>query len=167
MKIISLKLTDFKPIKNIEIDNLGDVVIIAGANGAGKTRLKQAIIQSIQGNPIMDLTIQATRKDETEKYFNGNEIKLTKGIQNQLFNAYINSRKYGQGKYVGSVVQIDSKRTLETIKYNQINYLVTDPDDADTPWNWGYSPFVNRWREFMNYIHQKVAVFHPKSQDNF
>lgn len=162
MKITSLKLTDFKPIKNIEIDNLGDVVIIAGANGAGKTRLKQAIVQSIQGNPIMDLTIEATRKDETEKYFNGDVINLTKGVQNQTFNTYINSRKYGQGKYVGSVVQIDSKRTLETIKYNQISYLVTDPDDADTPWNWGYSPFVNRWREFMNYIHQKVAAHKNK-----
>lgn len=162
MKISSLKLIDFKPIKNVEIDNLGDVVIIAGANGSGKTRLKQAIVHSIQGNPIMDLTIQATRKDEAEKYFNGQKIKLVTRQQNQLFKKYINSRKYGQGKYVGSVVQIDSKRTLETISYNQISYQVTDPDDVDTPWNWGYSPFVDRWREFMNYIHQKVAAHKNK-----
>lgn len=162
MKISSLKLIDFKPIKNVEIDKLGDVVIIAGANGAGKTRLKQAIVQSIQGNPIMDLTIQATRKDEADKYFNGQEIKLVTGQHNHLFNNYINSRKYGKGKYVGSVVQIDSKRTLETINYNQISYQVTDPDDVDTPWDWGYSPFVNRWREFMNYIHQKVAAHKNK-----
>ena len=49
MKITYLKLTDFKPIKNIEIENLGDIVIIAGANGSGKTRLKQAIVQSPVG----------------------------------------------------------------------------------------------------------------------
>lgn len=162
MKLSSLKLTDFKPIKNIEIDELGDVVIIAGANGSGKTRLKHAIVQSIQGNPIMDLKIQATRKEEAEKYFNGQEIRLVNRQPNQLFKKYINSRKYGQGKYVGSVVQIDSKRTLEAITYNQINYQVTDPDEVDTPWNWGYSPFVNRWREFMNYIHQKVAAHKNK-----
>ena len=162
MKISSLKLIDYKPIKNIEIDDLGDVVIIAGANGAGKTRLKQAIVASVQKNPIMDLTIQATRKEEAEKYFQGQELKLTKGQQNQVFREYINSRKYGQGKYVGSLVQIDSKRTLETISYNQISYQVTDPDDTDTPWNWGYSPFINRWKEFMNYIHQKVAAHKNK-----
>ncbi|WP_439185172.1 AAA family ATPase [Carboxylicivirga taeanensis] len=162
MKISSFKLIDFKPIKNIEIDNLGDVVIIAGANGSGKTRLKQAIVQSIQNTPIMDLTIQATRKDEAEKYFNGHEVKLINRQQNQQFKNYINSRKYGQGKYVGSLVQIDSKRTLETISYNQISYQVVDPDDTETPWNWGYSPFVNRWREFMNYIHQKVAAHKNK-----
>ena len=70
MKIKSIKLIDYKPIKNIEIDNLGDVVIVAGANGAGKTRLKEAIVTSIQSNPIMDLTIEATRKEEADpKYF--------------------------------------------------------------------------------------------------
>ena len=66
MKIKSIKLTDHKPIKNIQIDNLGDVVIIAGANGAGKTRLKHAIVESIQSNPIMDLIIEATRKEEAD-----------------------------------------------------------------------------------------------------
>jgi ABC-type cobalamin/Fe3+-siderophores transport system ATPase subunit len=163
MRIKSLKLTDHKPIKNIEIDNLGDVVIIAGANGAGKTRLKHAIVQSIQSNPIMDLIIEATRKEEIEaKYFNADTIELKKGLQNHQFIQYINSRKYGQGQYVGSLVQIDSKRNLETIKYNPISYQVTDPDDADTPWNWGYSPFIDRWRDFMNYIHQKVAAHKNK-----
>ncbi len=163
MRIKSLKLTDHKPIRNIEIDNLGDVVIIAGANGSGKTRLKHAIVQSIQSKPIMDLTIEATRKEEAdEKYFNADTIELKKGIQNPQFAQYINSRKYGQGQYVGSLVQIDSKRNLETIKYTPISFQVTDPDDADTPWNWGYSPFIDRWRDFMNYIHQKVAAHKNK-----
>lgn len=163
MRIKSIKLTDHKPIKNIEIDNLGDVVIIAGANGAGKTRLKHAIVASIQENPIMDLTIEATRKEEADpKYFNAESINLTKATPNPIFTQYINSRKYGQGKYVGSLVQVDSKRNLETLKYNQISYLVTDPDDVDTPWNWGYSSFIDRWRDFMNYIHQKVAAHKNK-----
>jgi len=163
MKIKSISLSDHKPIKKIEIDNLGDVVIIAGANGAGKTRLKHAIVTSIQANPIMDITIEATRKEESDpKYFNADSINLTKGAQNPIFTQYINSRKYGQGKYVGSLVQIDSKRNLETLQYNQITYLVADPDDTDTPWNWGYSPFIDRWRDFMNYIHQKVAAHRNK-----
>ncbi|MEO0900107.1 MAG: hypothetical protein AAFY71_27070, partial [Bacteroidota bacterium] len=163
MRIKSLQLTDFKPIKNVQLDNLSDIVIIAGANGAGKTRLKFAIVTSIQNNPIMDITIEATRKEEaSNKYFNSQTITLSKGAQNQVFKSYINSRKYGQGKYVGSVVQIDSKRNLETISYSQVNYQVVDPDDNDTPWNWGYSPFINRWRDFMNYIHQKVAAHRSK-----
>ena len=163
MKIKSLKIGDYKPIKNIEIDNLGDIVIIAGANGAGKTRLKEAIVATIQNNPLMEIEIEATRKEESdEKYFGAQSLLLTKGARNQKFVNYINTRKYGQGKYVGSLVQIDSKRNLETIKYNQISFQVADPDETETPPTWGYGRFIDRWRDFMNYIHLKVAAHNNK-----
>lgn len=163
MKIKSLKIDNYKPIKNIEIDNLGDVVIIAGANGAGKTRLKEAIVATIQNNPLMEIEIEATRKEEADpKYFGAEKILLAKKTQNPKFVNYINTRKYGQGKYVGSLVQIDSKRNLETIKYNQISFQVADPDDAETPPTWGYGRFIDRWRDFMNYIHLKVAAHNNK-----
>lgn len=46
MKIQALKISDYSPIKNFEIDNLGNIVIIAGTNGSGKSRLMQAIINT-------------------------------------------------------------------------------------------------------------------------
>jgi len=105
MKIKNLKLVNFKPIKNIELSDLGSTVIIAGANGAGKTRLKEAIVNTLQGNPVMDMTIEATRKEEEEaKYFGSNSIEVKQGQKNQILVNYINSRKYGAGKYVGSLV---------------------------------------------------------------
>jgi predicted ATPase len=163
MKIKSLNIENYKPIKKIEIDELGDVVIIAGANGSGKTRLKEAIVATIQNNPLMDIEIKATRKDEAEeRYFGADILQLRKNQKNQKLINYINTRKYGKGKYVGSLIQIDSKRNLETIKYNKIDYLVTDPDDIETPSTWGYNKFIDRWRDFMNYIHLKVAAHSNK-----
>ena len=167
MRIKSFKITDFKPIKNIEMGSLGDIVIIAGANGAGKTRLKQAIVQTLQGNPIMDMTIEATRKEEEEpKYFNGTSIEVKKGQQNQVLKNYINSRKYGAGKYVGSLVQIDSNRSIQSISYNQVNWLGGDPDDALAPSNFYFSAFSGRWQNFVNYIHQKSASRDKKLADS-
>ncbi|GAB5464666.1 MAG: hypothetical protein Kapaf2KO_01020 [Candidatus Kapaibacteriales bacterium] len=163
MKIKSLKIEDYKPIKKIELDNLGDVVIIAGANGAGKTRLKEAIVATIQNNPLMEIEIEATRKGEADtKYFGAEKIMLEYNTLNRKFVNYINTRKYGQGKYVGSLVQIDSKRNLETIQYNKISFQVSDPDDTETPPTWGYGRFIDRWRDFMNYIHLKVAAHNNK-----
>lgn len=114
MRVKSLQITDYKPIKNIQLDNLSDIAIIAGANGAGKTRLKSAIIASLQSTPLMKITMEATRKEEASpKYFNSQTIIINKGRQNQIFRNYINSRKYGKGKYIGSVVQIDSKKIMD------------------------------------------------------
>lgn len=158
MKIKNLKLVDFKPIKNIELNDLGSTVIIAGANGAGKTRLKEAIVNTLQGNPLMDMLIEATRPEEVDaKYFGSNSIEVKQGQQNQIFINYINSRKYGAGRYVGSLVQIDSNRSIQTLHYAPVNWLADDPDDIDGPSNFYCTPFTNRWQDFVNYIHQKTA----------
>lgn len=166
MKIKSLKIIDFKPIKNIELNNLGDTVIIAGANGSGKTRLKQAIVQSLQGSPVMDMTIEASRiEEEDPKYFGGLHLEVKKGQPNQLLNNYINSRKYGSGRYVGSLVQIDSNRSIQTLKYSAVNWLAGDPDDTESPSNFYFNQFSNRWQDFVNYIHQKSASRDKKLAD--
>ena len=159
MKIESFELTDFKPIVRLQIQHLGSTVVIAGANGSGKTRLKEAIVQTLQGAPHMDMTIAATRDEErAPKYFNGDQISVKKGQVNNALNNYVNSRKYGAGRYVGSLVQIDSDRSVQALKFNQVNWLGGDPDDEESVGNFYFSPFANRWRDFMNYIHQKSAA---------
>ena len=166
MRIKSFKLTNHKPITNLEINDLGDIVIIAGANGSGKTRLKQAIVTTLQGNPLVSMTLEATRKEEEDpKYFGGSEINVVQGQQNQILTNYINSRKYGSGRYVGSLVQIDSNRSIQTLKYNAVNWLGGDPDDTVSPSNFYFNPFTNRWQDFVNYIHQKSASRDKKLAD--
>lgn len=166
MKIKYLKITDYSPIINLSIDNLGNTVIIAGANGSGKTRLKDAIVKTLQGNALMDMTIEATRpEEEDEKYFSGRTLEVKKGQQNDILNNYINSRKYGAGRYVGSLVQIDSNRSIQTLKYTVVNWLGGDPDDTDTVSNFYFNSFTNRWQDFVNYIHQKSAARDKKIAD--
>lgn len=161
MKLTSLEITDYPPIKNLKIEDMGDVVIIAGANGSGKTRLKTALLETLQGSPQMSLTIKSSRNDETEA-FGGEYIQIQKGQQNEVLNQYMNSRRFGRGRYVGSLVQIDSQRNIKTTTYNQVRWLVADPDDTDTASNFYCQEFTNRWQDFMNYIHQKVAAYHNK-----
>ena len=159
MKIESLELTDFKPIVRLQIQHLGSTVVIAGANGSGKTRLKEAIVQTLQGSPHMDMTIAATRDEERDpKYFNGDEISVKKGQANSTLTNYVNSRKYGAGRYVGSLVQIDSDRSVQALKFNRVNWLGGDPDDEESVGNFYFNSFTNRWQDFMNYIHQKSAA---------
>lgn len=165
MKIQSLEIKDYSPIKNIKIDNLGSVVIIAGANGAGKTRLKDAISQTLRGSAVMSLNLTATREEEVVA-FGGNKIETIQGGANNILENYINSRRFGnRAEYVGSFVQIDSQRNIKTTKYNPVNHLVNDPDDQETPSNFYHNPFTNRWQDFTNYIHNKVASYKGKLAD--
>ncbi len=111
----------------------------------------------------MDITVQATRpEEEDEKYFGAESISVNQGERNDRLHNYISSRKYGLGRYVGSLVQIDSDRSVQTLKYNPVNWLGGDPDDAEAPANYYFNSFTNRWQDFMNYIHQKTAAREKK-----
>ena len=114
----------------------------------------------------MDMTITATRDEErSPKYFNGDQISVKKGQVNHTLNNYVNSRKYGAGRYVGSLVQIDSDRSVQALKFTQVDWLGGDPDDKESASNFYFNPFTNRWRDFMNYIHQKSAARDKKLAD--
>ena len=166
MKIHSLEIIDYNPIKHLKIENLGNTIIIAGANGSGKTRLKQAIVTTLQGTSVMNMTLLATREEEKDpKYFSGKSLEVKKGVQNAVLNNYINSRKYGSGRFVGSLVQIDSSRDIQPLKYNPVNWLGGDPDDKETLTNFYFQSFNDRWKDFMNYIHQKSAARDKKIAD--
>lgn len=158
MKITSLEIKDFPPIKNLKMESLGDIVIIAGANGSGKSRLKDAIVSTLQGGNQMTVSLLATREKEKED-FGGNILTTTQGTKNPTLAEYMRKRRFGRGQYVGSLVQIDSQRNIQTTQYQQVSWQVTDPDDAETPSTFYYQNFTNRWQDFMNYIHQKVAAY--------
>ena len=78
MKLKSINAKDFPPLRHFEISKLGDIVIIAGANGSGKTRLKDSIIQTFRNPkaPIIELTVQSTRPDQESKVWGADEVSL-------------------------------------------------------------------------------------------
>ena len=107
----------------------------------------------------MDLTLAATRDEEaSEKYFGAKTISVAQGTSNPVLENYINSRKYGSGRYVGSLVQIDSTRSAQALKFAPVNWLGGDPDDTEAPSTFYFTSFSARWQDFVNYIHQKSAA---------
>ncbi|MDD2392362.1 MAG: AAA family ATPase [Bacilli bacterium] len=162
MKISSLEIKDFPPIKNFKLENLGDIVIIAGANGSGKSRLKGAIVNTFQGGNQMSISLLATREKEKED-FQADTLIVKQGVQNPILMEYMNKRRFGRGQYIGSLVQIDSQRNIETTRYQPIGWQVADPDDeVETPSTFYCQNFTNRWQDFMNYIHKKLAAYQNK-----
>ena len=66
MRIDRLILQNHPPIKMFEVVTSSNVIIIAGANGSGKTRLKEALVNTFRSpkNPLVSLSISATRDKE-------------------------------------------------------------------------------------------------------
>jgi predicted ATP-binding protein involved in virulence len=71
VRIKQISLTNLPPISRFEVDNLSDVVVIAGRNGVGKTNLLQGLVSYFQqptSYTNIRLTIEATDKTERDRW---------------------------------------------------------------------------------------------------
>lgn len=159
MKITHIKALDIGPIKQFEIGSLGNLVIIAGANGAGKTSLKNAIIQTFQnpGSPQVSFGLTATRPEKEELLLgNGSGIEIQKGVRSTELEQYMQSR-VARGKYVGAPIHFDDSRVFKQFNIPPLSFNQTDPDDEETDIKSYLSPFDSRFESTMQKLYQKAA----------
>lgn len=165
MKIRSIKATDILPIKKLEIKELGDIVIIAGANGSGKTRLKDAIISTFQNfnSPLLDLDLESTRKIEVDRW-GFTKVSVKKGLSYPTLEQYMTSRTRG-GSYTGSVIHIDSQRSVTSIQFRVPTFTTIDPADQEIDFRTYLTTLNSRWNELVNQIYDRVSTRKIKIAD--
>jgi len=135
---------------------MGNIVIIAGANGSGKTRIKEAIRTTFQNAnaPQLNLTIESTRKEEENTL--GKILEIKKGSSSSSLIQHMDSRVRG-GSYTSTVIQIDSDRSVEAVKFQPLNLATPDPDDVEMDYKYFLTPFTGRWQTVVNKIFGKSA----------
>ncbi len=81
MKIDSLVIQNFRGISRLEVEGLGDTIIVAGQNGSGKSCIFDAI-------RLLKTTYGGYQQNEWQHFFGEFQIQLQGGIQNLrgLFN---------------------------------------------------------------------------------
>lgn len=65
LKLNAISATDVMPVRKFEVTGLSDVVVLAGANGVGKTRLLEWLIgffRTLPSRPDQWLIVEATSK---------------------------------------------------------------------------------------------------------
>jgi predicted ATPase len=157
MHIDRMSIHNNAPIKEFAIETPSNVVIIAGANGSGKTRLKEAIVQTFRkpNAPRMSMTLSCTRSQEEEAW-GARHIEVKAGEPAPTLAAYLATRTRGQA-YVGAAVQIDSDRAVQPVKFETFTLATTDPEDDEFTYSLYLSPFVSRWQTLVNNIYKRVA----------
>lgn len=158
MRIKSLEIKDFSPIKYIKIDDLWDLVIIAGANGSGKSRLRHAIIETVAWDAqFMSLVIEATTDEEKKKFWN-DQITIRQGTSNSSLHEYIDRPQAGW-TYSGGIIQVYHDGNIGSVNYNQVDMQGGDPDTQPTPVRRWIAGTTSRWKTTNDFLHQKTAIY--------
>jgi len=130
MRIKKLHIVEFNVLRNAELDELGDLVVVAGPNGVGKTKLKDAICWLFQhaGNPPPGslVVLEATNPDE-ETSWKAKEIT----VPNSNFWSYHALRRK-KIRTQARLIHIDSARQIEAINFQQLTIgQIGDPESEE------------------------------------
>jgi ABC-type cobalamin/Fe3+-siderophores transport system ATPase subunit len=71
MRLKHIAVRNILPVRNFDVDDLSDVVVLAGPNGVGKTRLVDGLLQYFQApspGGVVKLMIEATNDAERSQW---------------------------------------------------------------------------------------------------
>lgn len=157
MRLSSINATSVLPVRRFEVDNLSDVVVIAGQNGVGKSRLVDGILNRFQNPhsyPNVRLLLEAT-SDEERRIWNQNNLDTTNPADIQKLAVTLQGNK-SRTKWESSIIHFESDRTIAQIQPYQFNWDVIDPWGEMLGWNMTFGGLKARFQDTLHSLFRKV-----------
>jgi predicted ATPase len=153
MRIKELRLNNWEVIRQADLLELSDFVVIAGPNGVGKTKIKNAIVHIFQnsGNPPAgsSVILESTNQQETNSW-GQSEFSLP---QNNFWTFFTAASKRLKSK--SRLIQIDSNRSVDSIQFQQLTFnQIGDPENEDVGYNYGFNNVKNRFEDICRTLHR-------------
>lgn len=159
MRIRSFAIRNAGPILRLEASNLSDVVVLAGPNGVGKTRVNQELLRlgrDPQVNADLWAQIEPTNLAEASQW--KKEVLDTSDRSDcNLLRATLH-RNQRRNKYQSSFLNFDSDRTIRNVQSFNFGWDIGDPYSEDISWDLGLNPMFNRYNDVRHSLFRLVEA---------
>jgi hypothetical protein len=157
MRLKAIDAKNIPPVKRFKIDDLADVIVLAGPNGVGKTKLIQGLLQYFQNpqpNPERRLLIEATSEAEVADW-GKNVLDTNIAEDSQKLLAALQKGKR-RSNWESSVLNFESDRSIQQITPYSFNWDAEDPFLEIMGWNMGFSNLRDRFQDTLHSLFRKV-----------
>lgn len=157
MKLKSYVIHDYPPIKQFEVTDLADVVVLAGPNGVGKTSLLTNLLNLFQnpgGMPNASAVVEATSSEERAAWGHAT-LSTSAPEQAQILRAFL-QRNQKRGQLRSGLINFDSARQLEQIQPYAFSWNFGDPFSEDVSWVHSFQPTKGRFHDTIHSMHRKL-----------
>jgi hypothetical protein len=157
MRLIEIQARNIQPIRLAHIENISDVVVFAGPNGVGKTRLVNGLLDFIQNSRTDEnffIRVQATceaertswSKDVLDTRLPPDVVSLTGTIR----------RTRQRANFSSSFLNFESNRTIQQINTYNWDWNFGDPFAEEIGWNFGMQNMTSRFQDMLHSIFRKM-----------
>jgi len=157
MRVKLIEAQNIPPVKQFSVDDLSNVVVLAGPNGVGKTRLIQGILQAFQSGssqPNIRLVIEATSKSESDSWGKESvDTALPDDAQKLSVTLQRNRQRSG---WESSVIQFESDRTIQQIQPYNFSWDMSDPWEEMIGWNYSFYSLKDRFQDTLHSLFRKM-----------
>jgi hypothetical protein len=154
MRISSIKIENFLPIKRFEVEGLSDLVVIAGPNGVGKTRLVNRILAAFQGSgENIDLVIEATSQEEIDIFGKRSISTLENGIDS--IRGVLRTNK-SRRNFKSGILYFESGRSIQNVNALSFQFDFEDPYMESIKWDLPMKGLAGRWQDTQHAIFKKI-----------
>lgn len=155
MRLTSITVDNYPPISHFSVADLTDVVVLAGPNGVGKSRILQAVMDSLRGGaPHVKLTVEATCPEEAAAWLQSS-VSTTDAQPRSRLQQHL-QRQQKRGAVRGSILNFDANRVFERVNPLQPSWDYTNPFDEMMEWAFTYNVAKQRFDDVINSMLRRV-----------
>ena len=157
MRLNSFLIRAIEGIDLVEVSGLSDVVVLAGPNGVGKTRVVRKLIDFFRNptpDPNVRLSVEATFDLELRAW--GKRILDTTVVADSEKLRSTLQRNQKRNRYQSTVLNFDSDRAITQIRPFSFSWDFPDPHEEDVGWDFSYSFLRDRFEDVQHSLFRLV-----------
>jgi predicted ATPase len=159
MRLTSLHLKNVPPVRRFDVAELSDIVVIAGPNGVGKTRLVQAVLDHLRGGGVTENIaggIRATSPEEAEQWGKSDlDLSLPEDMQKLHATLAVGRRRRN---WQSSLINFESDRTVRNLQPFPFTFDMVDPSEEQVGWETTFTPLRERYQDTVHAMHRMVEA---------
>ncbi len=156
MRIKSISASNILPVQKFSVDNLSDLVVIAGPNGVGKTRLVNRLLAHFREEIGKEVSFVIEATDDGEKSAWGKALLNTATSDDAKRMRSLLQQNKSRRNFKSSVLYYESNRAIQNVKPLTFQFDYADPYEEKIGWDFSFHGLANRWQDTQHAIFKKI-----------
>lgn len=157
MRLRDFQISNVGPLKLVNVNQLANVVVLAGPNGVGKTNILNSILQlarNVTPSPNLWMVVEATDDQERTRW--GKSLLDTRNQQEATLLRSHLQRNQRRNEYRGSFLNFDSDRAVRNVQNYNFSWDIGNPYTEDIGWDVGLQSLQTRYNDVRHSLFRLV-----------